>query len=216
MGYVLYGDRRSGSATVELALAEIGAEVALEDVPLDTEAQRGAAYERVNPQRKLPTLVTPAGETLTESAAILITLAERYPQAGLLPDAGTPARARALRWLLFIATEIYPVVEMIDYPERFQPEEDTTDEARRAALRQHLRGIWKRRWLVAEAAVGGDPWFLAEGFSLVDIYAAVVSRWAQVEDWRKTALPRIEGIAAAVAARPSVADVWRRHFSPSR
>ena len=44
---------------------------------------------------------------------------ERTPEAALLPTKGTPARAQALRWLLFPATEIYPIVEINDYPERF-------------------------------------------------------------------------------------------------
>ena len=35
-GYVLYGDRRSGSATVEMALEEIGAPFELRPVPLTT------------------------------------------------------------------------------------------------------------------------------------------------------------------------------------
>ena len=212
MKYVLYGDRGSGSATAELALALAGAEVDLCDVPLERNAQRDDAYAVVNPQQKLPTLVTPDGETLTESAAILVTLAERHPGAGLLPPVGSAERARALRWLVFIAAEIYPVVEMIDYPERFQPEGEATAGERREALREHLRGTWKRRWLLVEHAASGNPWFLAEGPSAVDIYAAVVSRWAQTSDWRPGNLPRVEAIAAALAAHDICGPVWRRHF----
>jgi len=212
MTYILYGDKGSGSATTELALAIAGAHVTLRDVPLERNAQREAGYSSVNAQQKLPTLVTPDGETLTETAAILITLAERFPAAGFLPPPASAERARALRWLLFIATEIYPVVEMIDYPERFQPEGDATSDVRREAMRAHLRGIWKRRWLIVEQAVRGEPWFLATGFSAVDIYAAVVSRWAQTGDWRPAAIPRIEAIVAALAARPDCGPVWRRHF----
>ncbi|MGH8222901.1 MAG: glutathione S-transferase family protein, partial [Woeseiaceae bacterium] len=108
MTYVLYSDPGSGGATVELALAEIGADIELRGVPLERDAQRSADYAAVNPQRKLPTLVTPSGEVLTESAAILITLAERHPEARLLPPVPSPERAQALRWLLFIAAELYP------------------------------------------------------------------------------------------------------------
>jgi len=213
MPYVLYGDTRSGSATVELALAEIGAEVELREIPLDQAAQRGEGYGAVNPQLKLPTLITPEGETLTESAGILITLAERYPEAGLLPPSKSPERAQGLRWLIFIAAEIYPMVEIIDYPERFLPDGAAAPRARREQLREHIRDIWKRRWLIVEYAVGGTPWFLSGGFSVLDIYLAVVSRWAQTEDWRPDNLPRIEAIAAALTARQTTAPVWRRHFA---
>ncbi len=213
MNYVLYGDVGSGSAIIELALAEIGASAELRELPLDAEAQRSDDYRTVNAQRKLPTLVTAEGEVLTESSAILLTLAERHPHAGLLPDAASPLRAQALRWLMFVATELYPLIEIIDYPERFQPEGQDTPDDRREAVREHVRNVWKRRWRIVENAASGDGgWFLGAGFSAVDIYVAVVSRWAQTADWRPEHLPRIEAIAGALADRQRCASVWGRHF----
>ena len=49
MGYILYGDRRSGSAMIELALAEIGAEAEIRPVPLEHDAQLAAEYRRHQP-----------------------------------------------------------------------------------------------------------------------------------------------------------------------
>ena len=212
MIYKLYGDKRSGSATIELALAEIGVEFDVSDVSIEDDQQRGSAYAAINPQGKLPTLITPDGETLTESASILLTLTERHPQANLLPKPGSAERAHALRWLLFIATELYPVIEIIDYPRRFQPDGEAITEDRCEALRDQVRGIWKRRWRLVEEVAVGKPWFLASGFSLLDIYAGVISRWGQVKDWRAANLPRIEGMVTAMATRPAVAPIWQRHF----
>lgn len=204
--YVLYGTRRSGSLAVELAIAEIGVEYEIRDVDLEAEAQRDDAYAAINPQRKLPTLLTPTGETVTESVAILLTLDERHPEAALLPKAGSPERAQALRWLLFIATEIYPIVEINDYPERFAPAPDTA-----RAVREIARQTWRERWLIVERSIAGDPFLLPSGFCASDIYIAVVSRWAQQDDWRPANLPKVECIASAVASRPACAAVWRRH-----
>ena len=208
--WTLYGDRRSGSAVVELALSVLGADCATVDVPLASDAQRAADYRQVNPQRKLPSLVTPEGETLTESAAILIYLSERFAAPPLLPAPGTAGRARALRWLLFVASELYPLIEIIDYPQRFAPEPLSAQAA--DIQRDHVRSLWKRRWQIVENAVRGEPWFLLEGFSALDLYIAVVSRWAQLDDWRRENLWRVETIAAAIAARPDCEAVWARHF----
>ena len=208
MTYILYGYRRSGSCMVELALAEIGAQCEVRNVDLTTEQQRGSDYAARNPQRKLPTLLTPAGETLTESAAILLTLAERHPEAGLLPPIGGAERARALRWLVFVAAEIYPIVEINDYPERFAP---PSEEARRQ-VRESARGLWRQRWLIVEAQLANGPFLLGPEFSLTDLDIAVVSRWAQQDDWRPEHLPKVERLAAAVAARPALAPIWARHF----
>ncbi|MEM7504225.1 MAG: glutathione S-transferase family protein [Pseudomonadota bacterium] len=210
MDYVLYGDRRSGSAAVELALAEIGAEVELRTTSLDEDVQRSDAYRAINAQRKLPTLVTPEGELLTESAAILIVLDERHPEATLLPSGGAE-RAQALRWLLFIATELYPLIEIIDYPERFLPTRPTPGSDARDALRQRIRDTWRDRLLRLEAAASA-PWFLGETFTMTDLYLAVVSQWAQVDAWRREHAPRLTAIAARVAERAGCRPVWRRHF----
>ena len=63
MTYILYGSRRSGSLAVELALAEIGADYQIQEVDLDEFAQRDDAYAAVNPQQKIPALITPTGTT---------------------------------------------------------------------------------------------------------------------------------------------------------
>ena len=209
MTYVLHGARRSGSCAVECVLAEIGADYEIRELSLRDGAQRGEEYAAVNPQRKVPTLVIDGGAPLTESVAILLTLDDRHPETALLPAHGTPARAQALRWLLFAATEIYPIVEINDYPERFATDPDRID-----AMRERAREIWRARWLVVEANVAGDPYLSSDGFSLTDIYLAVVSRWAQQEHWRPTCLPKVERLTAAVAARRAIAPVWARHFGP--
>src|SRR5689334_17322143 len=99
MAYELYGDVGSGAGIVEVALTAAGVEYVFRSVSIDKSEQRKESYGRLNPQRKLPTLVTPGGEILTESAAILLVLDERLPQAHLFPLARTPERAQALRWL---------------------------------------------------------------------------------------------------------------------
>jgi GST-like protein len=207
MTYTLYGCRCSGSAIIEMALSRINVPYEEHSVDLSTEEQRGDAYAAVNPQRKIPALQTPAGELLTESVAILLTLDERHRNAALLPPPGTPERAQALRWMIFVATELYPLVEINDYPERFAPRAEDAP-----AIRDIARARWRERWLVVEQAIEGDPWLLRHGFNAADMYIAVVSRWAQQKDWRPGHVPRIEAIAAAIAQQPDVGAVWKRHF----
>ena len=205
--YLLHGSRGSGSCAVECVLAEIGVDYELRELSLRNDAQRSAEYAAVNPHCKVPSLVIDDGPVLTESVAILLTLDDRHPEAGLVPAKGTPARAQALRWLLFAATEIYPIVEINDYPERFATDPDRVD-----AMRERARAIWRERWLIVETNVAGDPYLSTDGFSLTDIYLAIVSRWAQQDEWRPAYLPKVERLTAAVAVRPAIAPVWARHF----
>jgi glutathione S-transferase len=77
-----------------------------------------AKVAAVNPLKQIPALVTPDGETITESAAILIWLADRYPAARLGPAIDDPARAQFLRWMTFIPASIYSLFWVRDEPSR--------------------------------------------------------------------------------------------------
>jgi glutathione S-transferase len=154
----------------------------------------------------MPALRLPAGEIVTESAAILLTLADHFPQARLLPPQAGSERAQAYRWLAFMAGEIYPIVEMEDYPERFVPAGSQAE-----ALRAQARDRIRERILIIERMIQG-PFLLAHGFSILDIYAAMFSRWSLEAEWKRANLPRLLGLAQAVSQRPAIAPVWQRHF----
>ncbi len=188
MTTILYGDTGSGSAMAEMALAEIGAPVELREVPLEGDHQRRADYLAINPMGRLPTLVLPNGTVLTESLAILVSLADLHPQAALLPPPGDTARAIALRWMALLAGEFYPQVTRWDYPARFGYAPEQMEAARDNAL-----------------AMGRDVLRIIE-----DIALAVMSRWMKGRAWVPANLPRIERLTEAVAARPAIAPVWAR------
>ncbi|MFC7473832.1 glutathione S-transferase family protein [Dankookia sp. GCM10030260] len=205
MGYILYGDRRSGSAMIELALAEIGAEAELRSVSVDQDAQLAAEYRRINPMGRLPTLILPDGTVVTESTAILLTLEARHPEAGLLPPAADPGRARALRWMMLAASEIYPCVTRYDYPGRFGA--DT------ASIRARAVEMARDFWQLVAAGAQPAPFVLGERLSLADLTLAVLSRWMGNEAWMPDNCPPIQALARAVATRPRLAAAWARHFA---
>jgi len=208
VSFVLYGDRGSGAFSVEAALAEAGAEYEFRTVSLKNNEQRAPGFLAINPSGKMPALKLPEGGIVTESLAILVTVAERFPNTHLLPSPGSFARAQALRWLAFMAAELYPMVEIVDYPARFAPEGTESD-----ALRERAREKLRERILIIEQAVSG-PWLLADGFSVADIYAAMFSRWDIGADFRKKNLTKLSGLADAVARRSRIAPIWQRHFPP--
>lgn len=216
MGYVLYGDVGSGSGMVEMALAEAGQRAELRSVPLEGDHQLRADYLALNPMGRLPTLLLPDGTVLTEHLAILLTIADRHAQAGLLPAPGTTERAVALRWMALMAGEFYPHVTRWDYPQRFAADPATAP-AIKARAQEMLRDVL--RTVEAHAALrggGAAPFLLGARFSLADIPLAVMSRWCGGRTWTPAHCPRLEALAQAVAARPAIAPIWARHgLSPA-
>jgi glutathione S-transferase len=206
MRYVIHGARGSGSSLVELACAAMGLDFEVHDLDVRAGEHRGEAYRALNPLGKMPTLQTDEGELITESIAILVTLDERHRGAGLLPAPGTPGRARALRWMSYVATELYPIVEALDHPERFGPS-DVTD-----AIKQRAQARWLQRWQIVEDALDGSPHVIPTGFSAADLYVGALSRWDMDASWRAEHLPHVEAIAAGLRSRSDLAPVWARHF----
>ena len=210
--YVLYGDRRSGSAAVELALTAAGAPYRVRPVPLEGDHQLSEAHRALNPLGRVPVLVLPDGTVVTESLAILLTVADRHPEAGLLPAPGDPDRAVSLRWMAVLAGELYPHVTRGDYPERF-----SADPGHAAAIRERALSMFREVWAVVEAHApfgpdGQGPFLLGGRFGLADAYLATLSRWMDRGRWVDEHAPRLARLAHAVSALPGLSPVWARHF----
>jgi GST-like protein len=209
MAYTIFGDKGSGAFSAEAALAEAGAPYDFHTVSLEKNEQRAPEFLAINPSGKIPAVKLPEGQILTESLAILLTIADHFPNAKLLPPQASAERGTAYRWLAFMAAEIYPMVEISDYPERFAPKGEQAD-ALRAKARERIR----ERLLIVERMVAG-PWFLPSGFSILDIYAVMFSRWrgSLGKDWAAGGhIPKLDALAKALSQRPAIAPIWKRHF----
>jgi GST-like protein len=207
-GYRVYGARGSGSTAVEAALTLIGAPYeVVERAPFDSAAD-AEALAPVNPMRQVPALVLPSGELMTESAAILIHLAERHRKAGLAPDAASPLRPRFLRWMSFVSAQIYALYWIRDDPARL-----AADPAHEAVLLQRTAARIRQAWATMDAAIEpAGRFLLGDDISVLDLYVTVVSRWGARRQAFYAAAPRLAAIVRAVDAEPRLADFWRERF----
>lgn len=127
----------------------------------------------------------------------------------MLPPPASLARAQAVRWIVYLACEVYSMVEISDYPERFAPAGDAAE-----ALREKAQERIHERLLVLGNEIAG-PWLLPTGFCAADTYLANFSRWRNSigADWlAEDRIPKINTLAEAVSQRPRIAPVWARHF----
>ncbi|MHC2700177.1 glutathione S-transferase [Bradyrhizobium liaoningense] len=104
----LYFSPLACSMATRVALYEAGAEANYLEVdpPTKTVLNDGSDFRAVNPIGLVPTLRTDEGVVLTENAAILQYVADRFPQSGLGAGAGIE-RTRLHQWLCFIGTELH-------------------------------------------------------------------------------------------------------------
>lgn len=208
--YLIYGAVGSGSVPVEAALTLIGAPFRVEDIVTYASEEERRRMAPHNPMRQVPALVTPGGETITESAAILIWLAERHPDARLAPAPGDPRRAQFLRWMCFIPASIYSLYWVRDVPSRLVGDDEA---AQREMDRRTLDRI-ADCWGIMESQVEPEgPFLFGEQVSVLDLYMAVVSRWRPLRPRFHEVAPRLGQVARRVDALPELKDFWPRRFA---
>lgn len=196
-----------GSTMVEAQLAWYGLDYIVEDVEdLFKSAEARDRLQPLNPLAQLPTLILPGGEVMTESAAITLYLADVARSNALVPSPGEQTRPRFLRWLVFIVANIYPTFTFADEPGRFVPGE----EAQRG-FRENVDAYARRLWGILESEAG-QPWFLGQRQSALDIYVAAMTRWRPGRAWFTVNAPRLHAVATAVEALPQIQPVWKRNF----
>ena len=139
----LYFAPGSSSFAAHIALHEIGVQFEAKPMSFRNNDTRSPDFLRLNPAGKVPTLLID-GRPLTEVAAILVYLAKRHPESGLLPHDNIEAEAQAVSWMSFIASTLHP--------------------ARRQGL-DHVRQVYR----IADQRLGKD-WTLGAHYSIADIH----------------------------------------------
>lgn len=210
--YVLYGKLGSGAASVQAALEIIGAPYRLVET---ASWEPNAAFDEllaINPIGQIPTLELPDGTALSESAAILIHLADAHPAARLLP-ADTAARAQAIRGLVFVAANCYPCITIIDYPERFCANADD-DDAVKERIRKGTRERLHKHWEIFADMFPARPYLSGAHIGALDLYAGVVSKWSGARAHVAQHRPAFHEALQRIDAHPKVAPVFARHWPP--
>ena len=208
MSFTLYGAAGSGSVPVEAAMTLIGLDYrVIEAVTWEGEAERDKVAV-ANPMRQIPALILPNGEVLTESAAILIWLADSYPQARLGPTIDDPRRAQFLRWMSFIPAAIYSMFWVRDVPSRLVGD----DMAAQAALKRRTAERIAECWRVMDSQIAPGRFLLGDDLSVLDLYVAVASRWTPRRARFSIEAPGMTEAVRRVDALPALQTFWAERF----
>lgn len=208
--YQLHAFATPNSIKPVIALEELGLDYELYAVNIRKGEQKAAQFVECNPNAKVPVLrVLDTGHTmsLTESAAILVYLAERH--GALLPASGE-ARARVFEQLFFHASAISPAFGQAGYFQKLAPEvlphaiQRFHGEAQRTLAL--LDGVLAKREFVAGdvysiADIAHFGWIWRRAFAGVDLDVSPnVARWFDAMSRRpavQRAIARVEALVPA-------------------
>ena len=198
----LYYSPGAASLVVHWLLIELDAEHELHKLDVENREHKQPAYLKLNPGGVIPTLLVD-GEPVYEAAALVLTLADMYPMAGLAPSLDSLDRARYYQWLVHLANTLQPAFRAWFYPE--EPAGAANAEAVKEEARRRVEGAWDR--IDAHLAENG-PWLLGDKLSAADFHLTMLMRWSRNMPKPATEWPHLGKLAQRMKARPSFKKLY--------
>jgi len=155
-----------------------------EAVRLSSKQRQSPEYLAINPAGAVPAFEDD-GWVLTQNAAILNYLADRFPEAGLGGDGSLRGRAEVNKWLAMANADIHPAFHPLFGAPAYL-EDPVLVELSKQAARKKLRVLFER----VDRQLAGRDW-IAGSRSIADPYLFVVTRWALAMDVDLTGLDHL-------------------------
>ena len=187
-----------------VALEEAGASFETILVRFLKGEHRSAGYLALNPKGKVPTLLID-GQALSENVAISLYLADRFPEARLLPSMPDASeRARITADLCYCAATLHPIVTRIRIPQFFAPE-------------QVAGHVWKTgcdamapNFEMIERRLSEGRWWYGAEWSTMDAYLNWVFWRVEGADFDVDPYPNFKLHAERMLERPAVQRAMQR------
>lgn len=187
----------SCSLTPHVALEWIGQPY--EAVEASREYIKSEEYIKLNSQGAVPLLID-GNFSLSQNAAILYYLDQRFPNAKLFGDGDTKEKAQLMRWLSFLNSDLHKAfVPLFRQPEGL-------DKAGQEVLKQQARTNIRRMLGQAETHLDGRQ-FMGTEITVVDLYLYVMLRWARGHQLDLSDLPNLNAFYDRVGANAGVQAV---------
>lgn len=207
--YTLYHGAGTCSLAVKAALALTNNDYSTELVDLASGEHQGDTFKRISPLGKVPALSANDDSfkgVLTEGAAIMLYLANRYPEAKLLPEAGSAEYAEALKWLQFLYATVHPYWGRVFFPERYGNDAVSIH----AAADKELQKLYD----IIEQQLSQHRYIASEQLTLADLYLMVTLHWqgALASSLTQTR-PHLKAYLDAVFDTPVIGAFYRAEFA---
>lgn len=195
----LYYAAGTCAQAVLIALYEADAQFTLKTLSFASNEQRSLDYLAINPKGRVPALVTERG-VLTETPALLLYVAQSYPQAALAPLSDPFALAQMQEFNAYLASTVH-----IAHAHRPRASRWADDDAAQASMRAKVPQNMRECFAVIEQHYLGDKtWIMGEQFTVADGYLYTVASWLKGDGVDIAEFPRVAAHFKRVEARASV------------
>ena len=168
-----------------------------EALRLSREQRQTPEYLAINPAGAVPAFEED-GWVLTQNAAILNYLADRFPEARLGGDGSLRGRADVNKWLAMANADIHPAFHPLFGAPAYL-EDPVLIERSKQAARDKLRVLFER----VDRQLAGRDWITGSR-SIADPYLFVVTRWALAMEVDLSGLDNLHRFFDHMLADPGV------------
>ena len=203
----LFNSPASTAMSAHAALEEIGCPYSNRWVDIDRPLEeRDPEFQTLSPHGCVPVLLD--GETVVfEGTAILIYLADRFPQARLGPGLCDPKRGDFLKWMTYMTNTLQIAMQIY-----FMPYRHTTAAAGYEAVSE--KGIERlhESWgFIDQACAKEGPYLLGEQFSACDLHLQMLSIWHRDPQAMRSRYPHVRRLVELVEERAAVQRIMQDH-----
>lgn len=168
----LYFAPQSRATRPRWLLEELGIDYELVRIDLSAREQKADEYLKVHPHGLVPALVD-GDQTLIESGAICLYLADKYADKKLAPATDSPLRGLYYQWAFYTIATMEPVLLQVMLNTVLLPEEK-----RSATAASDGKSAFVSICEVLENAINGKTFLLGEEFSAADVLMGSTLNWA--------------------------------------
>ena len=194
------------SLASHIALEEAGAKADLHRIDFGATQQQSADYTAVNPKARVPALVTEHG-TLTETPAMLVFIAQTFPQAGLAPS-DPFAFAKMQEFNSYIASTLH-----VNHAHRMRGYRWADDEAAHKAMQAKVPETMAASFRHIEEWYLDGPFVMGDAYTVADPYLFTVTQWMKGDGLDPEDFPKVAAHYRMMKDRPAVQRALEAQFA---
>ena len=196
----LYYAAHTCSLATHIVLEEVGADYSTVRVDFATEQQKSPDYLKVNPKARVPALVTDRG-ILTETPAMLVYVAQRFPAARLALMDDPFAFAQVQSFNSYLCSHLH-----VAHARRMRGHRwvDADEAASIAAMQRKVPESVGGAFELIEREMLKGPWVMGEHYTICDPYLFTLAQWLEADGVDPKRIPRVADHRRRMSERPSV------------
>ena len=196
----LYYAAHSCALATHIVLEEVGADYSTVRIEFAKEQQKSAEYLKINPKGRVPALVTDKG-VLTETPAMLVYVAQRFPQARLAPMDDPFCFAQIQSFNSYLCSSLH-----VAHAHRMRGHRwvDADDAHSIAAMQRKVPESVGAGFEMIEREMLKGPWVMGDQYTICDPYLFTLAQWLEKDGVDPARIPRVVDHRRRMSERPGV------------